>query len=204
MAGQNPERRDVVRVLSMAAVAAQFPGFQRWAFAGQHEAAAPVAAGAAEYSPLFFTPAEYRTVEHLAELIIPKDGTGAGAREAGVSEFIDFMAASDPQIQYPLRYGLVWLDAHSLGLHAKTFAAIDEQHQTEILRHLAYKEHHRAGEEDGQAFFHLLRSYTVMGYYTSRVGLEQLDYPGLRVWSESPGCPHTDDPEHRHLPTARF
>lgn len=204
MAGQNPERRDVLRVLSMAAVAARFPGFQRWAFAGQQEGAAPVPVGSAEYSPQFFTPAEYGTVERLAELIIPKDDTGAGAREAGVSEFIDFMAASDPQIQYPFRYGLGWLDAHSRGLHEKTFAGLEEQHQTEILRRLAYKEHHRTGEEDGQAFFHLVRSYTVMGYYTSRAGLEQLDYPGLRVWSESPGCPHTDDPEHRHLPPARF
>jgi hypothetical protein len=43
----------------------------------------------------------------------------------------------------------------------------------------------------------------VMGYYTSRVGLSELDYPGLRFYSQSPACPHTDDPEHRHLPAPR-
>jgi gluconate 2-dehydrogenase gamma chain len=39
-----------------------------------------------------------------------------------------------------------------------------------------------------------------MGYYTSKVGLEQLNYPGLKFYSASPECPHKDDPEHRHLP----
>ena len=30
-----------------------------------------------------------------------------------------------------------------------------------------------------------------------------LDYPGLRIYAESPGCPHPDDPEHRHLPARK-
>jgi gluconate 2-dehydrogenase gamma chain len=54
------------------------------------------------------------------------------------------------------------------------------------------------------SFFRLIRSYTVMGYYTSRIGLEELNYPGLKLYSHSPECPHKDDPEHRHLPAGRF
>jgi hypothetical protein len=38
-----------------------------------------------------------------------------------------------------------------------------------------------------------------MGFYTSKVGLQQLDYPGLRIYGESPGCPHPGDPGHRNL-----
>jgi gluconate 2-dehydrogenase gamma chain len=69
------------------------------------------------------------------------------------------------------------------------------------LEHLAYKDRNRPREEDGRAFFKLVREYTVMGFYTSRIGLEQLGYPGLQtVYDEMPGCPHLDDPEHRHLP----
>jgi hypothetical protein len=59
-------------------------------------------------------------------------------------------------------------------------------------------------EIEGPAFFKLLRTYTVMGYYTSRAGLEALDDPGLRIYSASPECPHKDDPEHLHLPPPRF
>jgi hypothetical protein len=69
------------------------------------------------------------------------------------------------------------------------------------LEHLAYKDKYRPREEDGRDFFKLLRQYTVMGFYTSRIGLEELDYPGLKtVYEAMPGCPHLDDPEHRHLP----
>ena len=48
----------------------------------------------------------------LPEIIIPSDAT-PGAKEAGVAEFIDFMVASDPEVQYPFRMGLAWLNAHS-------------------------------------------------------------------------------------------
>ena len=44
-----------------------------------------------------------------------------------------------------------------------------------------------------------MREHTLMGFYTSRIGLEQLGYPGLQFYAESPGCPHPDDPEHAHL-----
>jgi hypothetical protein len=59
-------------------------------------------------------------------------------------------------------------------------------------------------EREGPAFFKLLRSYTVMGYYTTRIGLESLDDPGLRLYSASPECPHKDDPAHLHLPPPRY
>jgi gluconate 2-dehydrogenase gamma chain len=203
MAGQSLERREVLRILAMASVAAQFPGFRRWAFACEHVRADSLQIKDASYSPKFFTAAEYATVERLTEMIIPSDG-GAGAREAGVSEFVDFMVWSDPSLQYKFRFGLGWLDAHSERLHAKNFIGLGAEQQNEILRRLAYKKEFRDGEEDGRMFFGLMREYTVMGFYTSRVGLEELDYPGLKFYSESPSCPHVNDREHLHLPPAKY
>jgi hypothetical protein len=203
MAGQSLERREVLRILAMASVAAQFPGFRRWAFACEHVRADSLQIKDASYSPMFFTAAEYATVERLTEMIIPSDG-GAGAREAGVSEFVDFMVWSDPSLQYKFRFGLGWLDAHSERLHAKNFIGLGAEQQNEILRRLAYKKEFRDGEEDGRVFFGLMREYTVMGFYTSRVGLEELDYPGLKFYSVSPSCPHVNDREHLHLPPAKY
>jgi gluconate 2-dehydrogenase gamma chain len=203
MAGQSVERREMLRILAMASVAAQFPGFSRWTFACEHVSADSTQIKKATYSPQFFTPAEYATVERLTEMIIPSDG-GAGAREAGVSEFVDFMVWSDPSVQYSFRLGLGWLDAHSERLHSKTFVALEPGQQNEILRHLAYKKEFREGEEDGRVFFDLMREYTLMGFYTSRVGLEELDYPGLKFYSESPSCPHVNDREHLHLPPPKY
>jgi hypothetical protein len=203
MAGQGIERREVLRILSIAAVAVRFTGFSRWTFACEHVSADSMQIRNATYAPQFFSANEYRAVERLTEMILPSDG-GAGAREAGVSEFVDFMVWSDPSLQYKFRFGLGWLDAHSERLHAKNVIGLGAEQQNEILRRLAYKKEFRDGEEDGRVFFELVREYTVMGFYTSRVGLEELDYPGLKFYSESPSCPHVDDREHVHLPPAKY
>ena len=203
MAGQGIERREVLRILSIAAVAARFTGFVRWTFACEHVSADSTQIRSATYAPQFFSANEYRAVERLTEMILPSDG-GAGAREAGVSEFVDFMVWSDPSLQYKFRFGLGWLDAHSERLYSKPFIELEPGQQNLILRRLAYKKEFRDGEEDGRVFFALMREYTVMGFYTSRVGLEELDYPGLKFYSESPSCPHVDDREHVHLPPPKY
>lgn len=195
MAGQGLERREILRVMALAAAASQFPGFHRWAFACGHVGAPAQQSKPASYTPQFFTQTEYETVERLSEMILPSDGS-AGAREAGVSEFIDFMVFSDPSVQYRFRYGLTWLDTRSEELYGKAFGSLQNDQQADILQHLAYKDHYRPGEDEGREFFKRIREYTIMGFYTSRIGLEQLDYPGLKFYSESPGCPH---PEHLHL-----
>lgn len=201
MAGQGIDRREMLRALALAAAASGFPGFDRWVFAHDHARAAKgslVSLPAATYQPQFFSANEYATVARLAELIIPSDGS-PGAREAGVSEFIDFMLANDVSLQFKFRYGLAWLDAHAMRLQGKNFRELDAAPQTEILKHLAYHEQFRPGEDEGREFFKLVREYTVMGFYTTRIGLEQLGYPGLEFYAESPECPHKDDREHQHL-----
>ncbi|MCI0628131.1 MAG: gluconate 2-dehydrogenase subunit 3 family protein [Acidobacteria bacterium] len=209
MGGQSTDRREVLRALSLAAAASQFSGFDRWAFASAkphagHAGSAPAKSSTTRYQPQFFSAEEYASLERLTEMIIPSDGT-PGAKEAGVSEFIDFMVASDPEIQYRFRYGLGWLDTHARWLFGAGFRDLSEKQQNEMLEHLAYAQRYRPREEDGRAFFRLLREYAVMGYYTSRIGLEQLDYPGLQlVYDEMPGCPHQGDPEHKHLPPPKY
>jgi len=201
MAGQSIERRDLMRMLALAAVASTFPGFRKWTFACDHSRQENSNTGPASgpYQPQFCTRDEYPLVERLSELIIPADDK-PGAREAGVSEFIDFRVWTDPPVQEPFRYGLDWISAHGIRLHGKPFLQLSAEQQNEMLGHLAYKAQFRTGEEDGQRFFKLIRRLTVMGFYTSRIGLEQLDYPGLKtMWDGMPGCPHKDDPEHAHL-----
>jgi hypothetical protein len=196
MAGQNIERRDALRFLAAGAAASGFPGFVRWAFAFSPPQMSQVKP--ARYSPLFFTPAEYRMLDALTELIIPSDGT-PGAQQAGVAEFIDFMVSEDRSLQFRFRYGLAWIGARSKALHDLDFERLTPDQQTGLLEPLAYASRFQPGQEDGRTFFRLLREYTVMGFYTTRIGLEQLDYPGLRMYSKSPECPHHDDPEHRRL-----
>jgi hypothetical protein len=202
MANQSPDRREVLAMLAKVAAIGQFPGFSRWACATEHVHGEAPPTKAATYQPQFFGPSEYKMVDQLAELIIPKDQS-PGAHDAGVVEFIDFMVAHDEDLQYPFRTGLGWLNAFATEKYGSDFSSLSSDQQENLLRKLAYRAQYSPTEVQGQDFFVLMRKYTVFGYYTSRIGLEELAYPGLRLYSASPECPHRDDPEHKHLPPPR-
>jgi hypothetical protein len=221
------ERREILRYIGIASVAAGFPGFRQWMFAcsadpqehHDHEgSAAPAPAANGPYTPLFFSPPQYAMVERLTEIIIPEDDT-PGAKSAGVAEFIDFMVANrvpvgggrhvratqdaiemGNQAQTRFLDGLAWINARSYSEFGHEFMECSAEQQNDLLSELAYKDKFKPTTEVGRAFFQFLRDYTVVGYYTTKVGLEALGYPGLRtVWPSMPGCPHPDDPEHMHL-----
>ena len=211
MAGQAPSRRHLLQALACASIASSVPGFSRWSFAftepepqtgsqhAHHTAPPHPGARVGIYKPRFFTPAEYADVVLLAELILPRTTAAsttkphtslkpadAGATDAGVAEFIDFMASSDQRLQPIFRQGLAWMNTASA---PHTFASLAPADQTALLTRLAYKKNFRPDEAVGQHFFATMRRYTVTGFYTSRLGLEALDYPGLRFYAASPSVP---------------
>lgn len=198
MAGQGVQRREILRILGVAATVAGFPGFSKWGFACGHIGNTALQVKPAAYQPQFFTPSEYAMIERLTDIIIPADGT-PGAKEAGVAEFIDVMIFSDPEQQYAFRMGLAWLNSHSERTLKKKFVELTPEQQTSILEPLGFSQKARPGEEDGRTFFALMREYTVTGFYTSEIGFKELDNPALKFYSESPECPHKGDPEHRRI-----
>jgi len=199
MAGQSVARREILRSLAIAAGVAAFPGFSKWSFACGHpqQSLQPIRPSA--YQPIFFSAPEYTLLERLIDIIIPSDET-PGARDAGVAEFIDLMASRDVELQHDLRAGLIWLNEHSKALYGAPFLQLSFEQQSALLEPLAYKKKFRKGEEQGRKFFSTVREYTIMGFYTSEIGLKELDFPGFRFYAESPACPHKDDPGHLHLP----
>jgi hypothetical protein len=203
MAGQDLQRREILRIMAIAAAAAPFPGFTKWAFAFGHNSHGIEQIRPAKYQPQFFSAREYAVVERLADLIIPSDQT-PGAREAGVAEFVDFMISRDRDQQYKFRTGISWLNAHSERLLGKSFVELSEKDQIAILEPLAYKAKYREGEEDGRDFFRRMKEMTTMGFYTTEIGYKELDNPALKFYAESPECPHKDDPEHKHLPPPKW
>jgi hypothetical protein len=219
LGGQGIERREILRYIGIATVAASFPGFSKWAFACSHSSAPMPSIPKSAYEPMFLSAQQYRLVEHLADIIIPADDT-PGARQAGVAEFIDFMLANrvavsggreirstadaieagdDAQVRF--LSGLNWINARSHSEFGKDFMDCTTEQQNGMLEELAYKDKFKPNTESGRAFFQMIRDYTVVGYYTTRIGLESIGYPGLReLWPSMPGCSHPDDPEHLKLP----
>lgn len=199
MAGQDIQRREILRVMGVAAIAAHFPGFVRWTYAAGHPSAEPTPLRPTAYTPQFFTASEYSLISRLTELIIPSDET-PGAREAGVAEFVDFMVAHDRDQQPPMRTGLAWVEARCTRTLGKPFLELTEQQQGSVLEPLAYGSKYREGEEAAREFFRRVKELTVMGFYTSEIGYRELDNPALRFYPSSPACPHPNDPAHQHLP----
>ena len=219
MGGQGIERREILRYIGIAAVAGSFPGFSQWVFAcpQNHPQTSPPA-GSGAYKPLFFSPQHYRMVEHLAEMIIPEDDT-PGAKKAGVAEFIDFMVANRVPVstsrdirstedaiaagneeQNRFLAGLDWMNARTHSEFGREFMDCTPEQQNSLMEELAYKAKFKPTTESGRAFFQMMRDYTVVGYYTTEIGLKSIGYPGLRVvWPKMPGCAHPDDPEHANL-----
>jgi len=165
---------------------------------GREGSPAPQPDDAASYTPRFFKPDEFKTVEALTELIIPSDDT-PGAREAQVGRYIDFVVSAaaefKPSVQREWTDGLKLVDRMSREKHQHPFHEISLSDQEALLTAISLPESKPNVSHPGFDFYRLVKEMTVEGFYTSRVGLiDVLGYKGLDVLSEFPGCTH---PEHQ-------
>ncbi len=180
------KRREAVGAMAMAALTAAF----KWT-----PAEAAKAAGLARealkvpYTPTFFTPHEWDTVRVLADLVIPKDERSGSATDAGVPEFMDFMLNDRPDGQTPMRGGLAWLDNECSERFGKTFVAATPAEQTAVLDDIAWPKKARSGMSQGVAFFNMFRDMTASGFWSSKIGVADLDYRGNTFVREWAGCP---------------
>ncbi len=178
MADELLSRRAAVKALGVALVASHATHFVRWSHAATPDPGKQPASGKA-FEPRFFAAAEYATLVQLADRIIPSDELSPGATDAGVAEFIDFRTSHDPSLQVRLRSALIEFDRLAEEAHGRRFAQLTEAQQNALLRPLAYKKEHRAGQEQAREYFDLVRDQVIFGYYTSKVGMESLQVPAL-------------------------
>lgn len=137
----------------------------------------------------FFTPEEMASLSVLCAMIIPADERSGSATEAGVPDFIEFIAKDIPDYQLPLRGGLAWLDAESRRQNGAIFAEASEDDRTTLLDEIAYPPEDEAEQHFGHKFFNLMRFLTVTGFYTSKPGVQDdLQYSGnfANVWDGVP------------------
>ena len=131
-----------------------------------------------EAEPEFFTAHEMATITVLSDIIVPKDAISGSATEAKVPEFIAFIVKDMPDHQTPMRGGLRWLDGESKRRFSKLFTEITPKQRIEIVEDIAYPEKVKPQFSQGVNFFTLMRNLTATGFYTSRIGLDDLAYKG--------------------------
>lgn len=160
------------------------------------ERAAKAAEAAKDYVPTFFTPEEWRTVGVLADIVIPKDDRSGSATDAGVPAFIDFMMGERTESGEQLRAGLTWLDTESQKRFTSAFATLTAEQQLAIVNDIAWPRKAPAGMEDGVEFFNRFRNLCASGFWSSRMGVEDLGYRGNVANASWEGCP---EPQLRKL-----
>ena len=194
MSIQGISRRDVLKTLAAGAAGGsvlQVIPLQAAEVAHQMVRKEKAAAPAGKYAPKYFAPKQYETLSSLCDTIIPRDEKSGGAVEAGAPEFIDLLTSENVEFQGRLGGGLMWLDGYCLDHYGKSYMESAPEQRKEIVDLIAYRKNAKATPEllQGVAFFAFLRNLTCDGFYTSKIGIEDLQYVGNVTRSEWPGCP---------------
>ena len=151
-----PSRRDALRRLGLALMAAGT--LDRIAAQEVHHMAGEAqAAATGPYTPKSFTVSEFRTLERLTDLIIPVENGAPGALAAGCA---------------------AWIDAAMKTRGATSFVEATPEQQTALLDQIAYRRNQSPELTPGIEFFTWVRRMTVDAFYTSEIGIKDIDYRG--------------------------
>lgn len=136
----------------------------------------------------FFNEHELTTIAVLCDIILPKNNQFGSASDSGVVEFVDFIVKDMTHYQTPLRGGVMWLDGFSNRLYNKEFVACSDTEQLAMCDRIAYPKKTKPELKQGEQFFTRMRNLTLTGYFTSKMGIEDLGYKGNspNVWDGVP------------------
>ena len=139
---------------------------------------------------IFLNDKELSTIATLCDIILPATPNAGSATEAKVPEFIDFIIKDIPHHQLPMRGGLMWLNGESTKRYNKSFVDCTKEEQIAIVDDIAYPDPENKNPDmaPGRAFFGRMRNLTMTGYYTSKMGIDDLGYVGNRanLWDGVP------------------
>ncbi|WP_375583933.1 gluconate 2-dehydrogenase subunit 3 family protein [Cyclobacterium xiamenense] len=113
-------------------------------------------------------------MDEIGETILPESEKSPGAKSAGIGMFMAKMISdcySDAE-RTMFMDGLKKIDELSQKAHAKDFVALTSQQRTDILIPLD-REATEAGQDGHSHFFSLMKQLTLLGYFTSEIGVTQ-------------------------------
>jgi hypothetical protein len=182
------DRRTALRIVAATPIAAALAWTEPEVAFAQKRAATALATGE-PFVPQFFTQAEWNTVRMLSDLIVPRDARSGSATDVGVPEFIDFMMIDQPGRQERMRNGLKWLDAEAEQRFGNAFMACDAVQHAALLDDIAWPKRAPESLRDGVAFFISFRNLVLTGFWSSKVGIQDLQYQGNTFVPRWDGCP---------------
>jgi gluconate 2-dehydrogenase gamma chain len=187
-------RRDILKTLALSAAGGavlQVIPAQAAEYAHQAVQKAKAAAPSGKYTPKYFTPHQYETLSSLCDSIIPKDEKSAGAIEAAAPEFIDLLTSENEHYQLKVGGGLYWLDGFCTDRYTGPYLSCTPDQRKSVLDLIAFRKNAKIDPtlSQGVVFFAFVRSLTCDAFYTSKIGIADLQYIGNTALAEFPGCP---------------
>ena len=87
-----------------------------------------------------------------------------------------------------MRGGIAWLDSFSNRMFNQVFKDLQLEQQKTICDAIAYPRKTKPEHLPGERFFTTMRNLTMTGYFTSKIGIEDLGYIGNypNVWDGVP------------------
>ena len=170
-------RRDVLRRIGLALMATGT--LDRVSAQEVHHIALAAQTGG-RYTPKALSDHEYRTLEKLTDFIIPVENGKPGAVAAGAAAWIDMLASENPQLKEIYTKGIAWVDSAAQKRGATDFLSASQADQTAVLDQIAYRRNTSPDLDPGIQFFTWVRRMTVDAFYTSAIGIADIDYQGNR------------------------
>lgn len=175
-------RRDVLRRLGVTLMATGV--LDRVSAQEVHHLAQSGSGGA--YTPKALSEHEYKTLVRLTDLIIPVENGKPGAVAAGAAAWIDMLASENTQLKEIYSKGIEWIDAEMKRRNSPEFVSATPEQQTALLDVIAYRRNSTPELDPGIQFFTWVRRMTVDAFYTSEIGIADLDYRGNRPQATYP------------------
>jgi gluconate 2-dehydrogenase subunit 3-like protein len=148
--------------------------------------------------PKALSASQFQTLETLVEAIIPADDRSAGAKDARVADYIDlWLSEADSQVALQWSGGLALVDTESTARFRTPFVRLNAAQADTILAHMSRNE--RAPQTPLETFFVMTKQATVIGYYTSKIGIhDELHYKGNVFLRDFVGCQTEDGKDCPH------
>ena len=163
-----------------AIVEAQHPVHQHLVSPSTLEQAQQKAAVSA-YAPEFLDAHQLKTLEMLAEAIVP------GSTNARVAPFLDqLLAVESLDNQRAFLGALGAFDMAAITKHGKAWTAIATAEQDALLREASTAD----AKSAIRGHFQNLKDWIAGAYYSSEPGMRELGWTGNMFFSELPGCDH--------------
>ena len=117
---------------------------------------------------------------------LPPDQRALAVAFFGSEEPVRYLESFEPD--RVCREGFAWLSEESQRRFAKGLLDVDAGGQTDLVESISDARPDRSATHAGTRLFEFLKEETIRGFYTSRLGLKELDSQKNTFYGQSPGC----------------